>query len=207
MEVETSGGVVYEVEVPTTVLQRLPGEGEAVRLRTVHVVREDSAALYGFLSSSERELFRRLMTASGVGAKLALAMLSAYTAPRLAQALAEKDTVALQQVSGVGKKTAELQRIEDRASRDYREEDPERAEEHARLALELADKVSDLALTTDERGPGAPRGVQEAVAALVALGYSFADADEAVRAALSAGDAESADTLIRRALSLKGGSP
>ena len=180
VEVETPGGVVYELDVPTTVFQRLPAQGEPVEIRTVQVVREDSVALYGFLTSGERELFRRLMTASGVGAKLALAMLSAYTAPRLAQALVEKDVVALRQVSGVGKKTAE------------------------RLALELADKVDDLALSR-EAGPGegAP-GVQEAVAALIALGYGFADADQAVRAALAEGDVESADVLIRRALAIKG---
>ncbi|HSM06617.1 MAG TPA: Holliday junction branch migration protein RuvA [Longimicrobiales bacterium] len=180
VEVETPGGVIYELDVPTTVFQRLPAQGEPVEIRTVQVVREDSVSLYGFLTSGERELFRRLMTTSGVGAKLALAMLSAYTAPRLAQALVEKDVVALRQVSGVGKKTAE------------------------RLALELADKMDDLALSR-EAGPGegAP-GVQEAVAALVALGYGFADADQAVRAALAEGDVESADVLIRRALALKG---
>ncbi len=181
VEVETSGGVVYELDVPTTVFQRLPRQGEAVEVRTVQVVREDSVAHYGFLDSGERELFRRLMTASGVGAKLALAMLSAYTAPRLAQALVEKDVVALRQVSGVGKKTAE------------------------RLALELADRVDDLALSVHTPGGEGSPGVQEAVAALVALGYGFADADQAVRTALAQGDVESADVLIRRALALKGG--
>ena len=181
VEVETPGGVVYELDVPTTVFQRLPRQGEPVEVRTVQIVREDSVALYGFLDAGERELFRRLMTASGVGAKLALAMLSAYTAPRLARALVEKDVVALRQVSGVGKKTAE------------------------RLALELADRVDDLALSSDTpAGDGSP-GVQEAVAALVALGYTFADADQAVRAALAQGDVKSADVLIRRALALKGG--
>jgi Holliday junction DNA helicase RuvA len=182
VEIETTGGVVYEVEVPTTVLERLPAEGEAVELRTVQVVREDSVALYGFLAAGERTLFRRLLTASGVGPKVALAMLSTYTAERLARALAEKDVPALQRVSGVGKKTAE------------------------RLALELADKVGDLALTPGpEPGAGPAPGVQEAVAALVALGYGFAEADEAVRAVLAQGDVESADALIRRALAHHGG--
>lgn len=182
VEIETTGGVVYEVEVPTTVLERLPAEGEAVELRTVQVVREDSVALYGFLAAGERTLFRRLLTASGVGPKVALAMLSTYTAERLARALAEKDVPALQRVSGVGKKTAE------------------------RLALELADKVGDLALTPGpEPGAGSAPGVQEAVAALVALGYGFAEADEAVRAVLAQGDVESADALIRRALAHHGG--
>lgn len=183
VEVETPGGVVYEVEVPTTVLERLPAEGQPVEMRTLQVVREDSVALYGFLSAGERTLFRRLLTASGVGPKVALAMLSTYTAERLARALVEKDVPALQRVSGVGKKTAE------------------------RLALELADKVSDLALSAGPSPvPGGAPGVQEAVAALVALGYGFAEADEAVRAVIAQGDVDSADTLIRRALAHQGGS-
>lgn len=181
VEIETASGVVYELEVPLTVLQRLPAPGSAVEMRTLQVVREDSATLYGFLTGGEQELFRRLLGATGVGAKLALAMLSAYTADRLARALVEKDVTALKQVSGVGKKTAE------------------------RIVLELADKVADLAAGGSLGGAGpAPAGAQEAVAALVALGYSFADADASVRAALSDGEVESVDELVRRALRSKG---
>ena len=179
MEVETAGGVVYEVDVPLTVLQRLPHPpAPDFEIRTLQVVREDSVALYGFREAGERDLFQRLMGTSGVGAKLALAMLSTYTAHRLARALVEKDVAALKQVSGVGKKTAE------------------------RLALELSDKVADLAVA----GPGEAGGeagggmAQEAVSALIALGYDFATADEAVREVLEAGTVESADELIRRAL-------
>lgn len=176
VEVETAGGVVYEVDVPLTVLQRTPSPGSAVELRTVQVVRDDALELFGFLDAVERDLFQRLMTVNGVGARLALALMSAYTARRLARALVEKDVNALKQVSGVGKKTAE------------------------RLALELSDKVQDLAVgPADEEAPAAP-GAQEAVAALVALGYSFADADDAVRAVLENGGAASADELIRKAL-------
>ncbi|MBT8338308.1 MAG: Holliday junction branch migration protein RuvA [Gemmatimonadetes bacterium] len=176
VEVDTAGGVVYEVEIPLTVARRLPALGVGVELRTLQVVREDSTTLYGFLEPTERELFKRLLGARGVGAKLALAMLSTYDAPRLARALAEKDVPALQQVSGVGRKTAE------------------------RIVLDLADKVTDLAVGggPSTSTPGA--GAQAAVAALVALGYSFGDADTAVRAVLSAGDVESTDELIRRAL-------
>ena len=145
VEVATSGGVVYEIEVPLTVFQRLPPPGSEVEVRTLQVVREDSATLYGFVEEGERTLFRRLMSASGVGAKLALAMLSAYTATRLARALVEKDVNALKQVSGVGKKTAE------------------------RLVLELADKVTDLAVgPIDEGGGPEARTAQAAVSALVA---------------------------------------
>jgi Holliday junction DNA helicase RuvA len=176
VEVETAGGVVYEVEVPLTVDERLPAVGEAVELRTVQVTREDSVSLYGFLEADERELFRRLLTASGVGARLALAMLSAFSARRLAQALAEKDLVALTQVSGVGKKKAE------------------------RIVLELSEKVGDLALAP-EGGLRVPPGVGEAVSALVSLGFSFTAADAAVRRAFKKSGDVPTEELIREALS------
>ncbi len=174
VEVETAGGVVYEVEVPLTVLERLPPPGSPVELRTVQVVREDSVALYGFLDAGERELFRRLLAATGVGAKLALSMLSSFSAPRLARALAEKDLTALTQVSGVGRKTAE------------------------RLVLELSERVQDLAAAAG--APGAPTGAEEAVAALMALGYTFTDADRAVRTVLESEEGLSTEELIRKAL-------
>ena len=177
VEVETNGGVVYEVEVPLTVLERLPVPGGALELRTVQVVAETSVALYGFIDAHERVLFQRLLTASGVGAKVALAMMSTYSAERLARALVEKDTVALQQISGIGKKKAE------------------------KIALDLADKVADLAILTPTRADAGPAGeVQEAVQALVALGYSFGDADKAVRDVLESGVPETTEDLIRRAL-------
>jgi Holliday junction DNA helicase RuvA len=180
VEVETAGGVVYEVQIPLSILERLPKPPASdFEIRTLQVVREDSDTLYGFLEPFERDLFARLLGASGVGPKVALAMLSTYSARRLAQALAEKDVNALKQVSGVGKKTAE------------------------RIVLELADKVEDLAIGAagpagaDARtGPGA----QEAVAALVALGYSFVDADAAVRRSLAEGEAAGTDELVRRVL-------
>lgn len=176
IEVGTTSGVVYEVQVPTTVLQRLPSAGAEVELQTLQVVREDDVSLYGFLEKHERTLFRRLLGASGVGAKLALAMMSTYSAERLARALAERDVTALTQVSGIGKKTAE------------------------RIAIDLADKVKDLAGSAGAGGEGDT--VQSAIAALIALGYDFQAADTAVRAALAeGGSSESTDALIRRALS------
>ena len=179
VEVETAGGVVYEVEIPLSILQRLPKPpAPDFEIRTLHVVREDSVTLYGFLETFERELFARLLGAPRVGPKVALAMLSTYSAGRLAQALTEKDVNALTQVSGVGKKTAEL------------------------MVLELADKVEDLAVRA--AGPdgvaGAGPGAQEAVGVLVALGYAFVDADAAVRRALGEGEAAGTDELVRRAL-------
>lgn len=175
IEVATEGGVVYEIEVPLTVFRKLPAPGAELEIRTVHVVREDSAALYGFTEERERVLFRRLMSASGVGAKLALAMLSTYTAPRLAKALVERDVTALRQVSGVGKKTGE------------------------RLVVELADKVTDLAVATEAEEAGS-KAAQDAVGALVALGYSFTEADDAVRSVLEDEEVEETDELVRKAL-------
>jgi Holliday junction DNA helicase RuvA len=175
VEVETRGGVVYEVEVPLTVLERLPDAGDLVELRTVQIVTESSVGLYGFLSVHERSLFQRLLTASGVGPKLALSMMSTYSAERLARALIDKEISALVQIPGVGRKTAE------------------------RLAVELSDRIADLAFLT----PSEPSGVQvaqEAVQALISLGYTFGDADAAVRSALDQGTPKSAEELIRRAL-------
>ena len=180
VEVETAGGVVYEIRVALSILERLPKPpAPDFEIRTLQVVREDSVTLYGFLEPFERELFMRLLGARKVGPKMALAMLSTYSARRLVQALVEKDVTALTQVSGVGKKTAEL------------------------IVLELADRVEDLALGAaglDGVGVGTTPGTQKAVAALVALGYSLADADAAVRAALTEGEPESTDELVRRAL-------
>lgn len=176
VEIATGGGVVYEVDVPLSVAMRLPPVGDEIELRTSQVVREDSLALYGFLGEGERTLFQTLMGTSGVGARLALAMLSTYPAGRLAQALIEKDIGALVQVSGVGKKTAE------------------------RLALELSDRVKDLDLEAASEAPGGGTGAHEAVQALVALGMAYQDADRSVRAVLEDDADLDSEEIIRRAL-------
>jgi len=175
VEVATPGGVVYQVEVPTSVAARLPPGDDEVELLTLQIIRDDGHFLFGFLVPGERALFQRVMGVQKVGARLALNMLSTYSAPRLARALAEKDVAALAQVSGVGKKTAE------------------------RLALELSDKMEDLELAGSE-GDRPSDGAQEAVQALIALGMSFQAADRAVRAALDGGGPMSTEELIRKAL-------
>lgn len=180
VEILTAGGLVYELEVPLSVFQRLPRPGSDVELRTVYVVREDSASLYGFMEVHERALFARLLTASGVGPKLALAMMSTYPAHRLARALAEKDIRALTQVSGVGKKKAE------------------------KIILEMADRVQDLAVAAEVGDEEAVPGAQGAVAALTNLGYGFAEADQAVREAVEAGEATTTEELIRWVLARRG---
>jgi len=174
VEVATPGGVVYQVEVPLSVVERLPRPESEVELRTVQIVREDQMALFGFLSPGERELFLRVIGVSGVGARLGLALLSAYSASRLARALSERDVPALVQVSGVGKKTAE------------------------RLVLELSDRMDGIEMDVTE-GVGEGRGSQ-AVRALVALGMAFAEADKAVSSVLSEGGDVQTDEIVRQVL-------
>ncbi len=179
VEVLTSGGVVYEIHVPLTVLQRLPAEGSTIELRTEYVVRDDVPSLYGFLEEAERALFRLLMTVRMVGPRLAISMLSTYDARRLARALAEKDVPVLVQVGGLGKKTA------------------------ARLILELADKVRHLALVTEDEDFDSGWAA-EAVTALASLGYSFTEAHAAVRDAMKKTTFESTEEIIRQVLSQRG---
>jgi len=125
--VQTSGGVSYEVVVPLGVMEQLPALGESVLLATELVVREDGWALYGFLAESERRFFQRLTSVTGVGPKLAIALLSALGAGRGARAIRERNIALLSSVSGIGKKTAE------------------------RLALELGDKVDEFVDGADGR--------------------------------------------------------
>lgn len=179
VEVETAGGVVYEVHVPLSVAERLPAPGAELELLTHQLVREDLAALYGFLEVGEREVFRALLKASRVGARLAFQMLSTFRAARLARAIAERDIAALVQAPGVGKKTAE------------------------RLVLELHDRFAGLDLGEDSPATGPATGAQAAVQALIGLGMSFAEADRAVRAALEEDPELDTEALIRRALALR----
>ncbi|HEX9631449.1 MAG TPA: Holliday junction branch migration protein RuvA [Gemmatimonadales bacterium] len=172
--VETASGVSYELAVPLGVLERLPAEGAAVDLRTVLVVREDGWALYGFDRDYERGVFQRLLGASGVGPRLALALLSSLGGPRVVSALKGGDLAALCTVPGVGKKTAE------------------------RIVLELKDRLGDL--TPPGETPARAPAADQAVQALVNLGYGAADADRAVRAALAERGAAAAAELIRQAL-------
>jgi holliday junction DNA helicase RuvA len=157
-EVMTSGGVAYELQIPLGVFERLPREGVEIELRTFQVVREDAIELYGFLDPAERIVFSRLLSASGVGPRLALNILSSMPPERIVRAIVDKDIAALRQIPGLGAKKAE------------------------RLALELADRLDDVAVAAAGSG-GAP-GLDEAVKALVALGYSSSDAAAAVRKVL-----------------------
>ena len=169
---ETDGGVGYAIHLPTAMLARLPATGQRMRLHTELVVREDEWSLYGFESPSEREVFRKLLGAAGVGPRLALALISELGAERVGRAIRERDLTLLSSVSGIGRKKAE------------------------RLALELADRMDDVALPA----AAAPSGNADAVRALMALGYSAVEADDAVRLASREVALEDTPQLIRRAL-------
>ncbi|HST57672.1 MAG TPA: Holliday junction branch migration protein RuvA [Longimicrobium sp.] len=175
VEVMTSGGVGYEISIPTTVFERLPRLGEQVTIRTYHLVREDAVMLFGFLDDTEKTVFTRLLTINGVGPRLALAMLSSMTAESVVRAVRERNVAALTAVSGVGKKTAE------------------------RVVLELTGKLDDIAFAAGALGQRAP-AAEEALRALTALGVTQQDADRAVRSVIQEKGNLSAPDLIREAL-------
>jgi Holliday junction DNA helicase RuvA len=171
--VQTEGGVGYAVNVSAGVARRLPPRGNRVSLFTELVVKEDGWSLYGFDSALERQVFRHLLSASGFGPKLALALLSALGPERTVRSIQGRDLSALSSVSGIGRKKAE------------------------RLVLELQDRFDDVVIETR----GVPvEGSEEAVRALIGLGYGIATADEAVRAALAEGAPAETAQIIRRAL-------
>ena len=179
-------GVGYELEAPMTTFYDLPDASNEVVLHTHMVVREDAQKLYGFSARSQRDLFRNLLKVSGVGPRVALAILSSLSAEEFLVCMAEEDVDRLTLVPGIGRKTAQ------------------------RLLVEMRD----LVLTgTAETLPQAvrvaqdsPNPVQDAVSALIALGYKPAQASRAVRE-VGNGDSGSED-IIRQALRvLAGNSP
>ncbi len=176
VEIMTAGGVAYEAHIPLSVVEMLPKVGEEISLPTHVVVKDDGWQLFAFSSEMERRLFRKLLTANGVGPALALGMLSALSARRLIRALREKDIATLQGVPRVGRKTAE------------------------RMVLDLGDKLDDVVEGEDVAGD-APRtgGGEDAIRALISLGYSQHDAERGVRAALENGS-KSVPEVIRNAL-------
>ena len=179
VDIMTPGGVAYELSIPLGVYESLPAVGAAIVLHTHLVVKEDAWQLFGFSTPFERRVFQRVLNAKGVGPSLALGLLSTLTADRLIRALREKDIATLQSVPRVGRKKAE------------------------QLILDLADKLDDLQVSPSPGGPR-PEGarVEDAIRALVSLGYSAADAERAVRSAIDDGrHTAGAAELIRSALS------
>ncbi len=148
-------GVGYEIDVPMSTFYHLPRTGAEVTLLTHLVVREDAHLLYGFLTAAERGAFRQLLKVSGVGPKVALAVLSGLSVEDLALAIAAQDAQRLTKVPGIGKKTAD------------------------RLVLELRDKLAPAQAAGGRAETGQARG--EVVNALLALGYNDREAQAAVK--------------------------
>ncbi len=170
-------GVGYEVRVPLSTFFELPDEGKIVRLRIHTHVREDAFQLFGFISETERALFRLLLATSGVGPKLALAILSGLPVAKLVAALRAGDLASLTGIPGVGKKTAE------------------------RMLLELRDKVLGLDVETRPERPAVPDSAAAAESALCNLGYPRPHAERAVRRALEVlPEGASLEALIKESL-------
>ncbi len=171
--VETAG-VGYEVTISVPTFSGLPANGSEVSLHIHMHVREDVIALYGFLLPAEKELFEKLMTVSGIGAKLAITILSGMVADDLAEAIRGNDVARLTKIPGIGKKTAE------------------------RMILELRDKLPAREIKS---APTAASALEEDVlSALVNLGYQRAAAENALQNLSSIGKIESFDSMFRQAL-------
>lgn len=168
-------GVGYELEAPMSTFYDLPELGREVALFTHYAQKEDSVSLYGFLREGERRLFRDVQKVTGIGAKIALAVLSGVSVDDFARLVQAGDVTALTRIPGIGKKTAE------------------------RMVVELRDRAADLGGGGPIGGPGVPADAQsEAVVALQQLGYKPAEASRMVRDAAATGD--DAATIIRKAL-------
>ena len=174
-------GVGYLVQVSAHTAQSLPPPGHETFLRTRQVVREDSVQLFGFADAEELKLFDLLIAVSGVGPKLALAVLSGLRPQALARAIREEQIGALVAIPGIGRKTAE------------------------RLIVELRDKLETLPGPARETGvlPRSER-FDDAVAALVRLGYTSTQAQEAVQRAAASGNNLSPEELVKRSLASVG---
>ncbi|WP_026522009.1 Holliday junction branch migration protein RuvA [Butyrivibrio sp. VCB2001] len=182
------GGVGMNVFISGSTMDRMPGIGEAVKLYTYTSVKEDSFTLYGFLSRDELSLFKMLISVNGIGPKGGLSILSVMTPDDLRFAIMAGDAGTISKAPGVGKKTAE------------------------RITLELRDKIkateddmlrSSSSVTLDDLTGEASSARDEAVAALVALGYNSSDAMKAVRKVLAENDSASGDTEMLLKLALK----
>ena len=169
-------GVGYELEAPMSTFYDLPDLGREVSLFTHYAQKEDSVSLYGFLREGERRLFRDVQKVSGIGAKIALAVLSGVSVDEFARLVQAGDVTALTRIPGIGKKTAE------------------------RMVVELRDRAADLAGTgvAGAMPAGAGDPVADAATALQQLGYKPAEAVRMARDAAAPGDEAAA--IIRKAL-------
>ena len=173
-------GVGYEVDAPMTTFYDLPETGQEVTLHTHLVVREDAHILFGFTRQTDRNLFRHLIKITGIGPRLALAIMSSMTAGEFIGCVNDNDATALTRIPGIGKKTAE------------------------RLLVELRDRLADFGAAAEAPAMGKTvtaepvNPVEEAVSALIALGYKPPEASRMVRA-IETRDLP-AEEIIRKAL-------
>lgn len=173
------GGVGYSVSITTSTHQQLPALGEKVKLFTYLHLREDAVSLYGFATEEERQVYKLLLTVSGVGPKMAQTILSGMNAGELREAIIANNVRALTNLSGVGKKTAE------------------------RIMVDLRDKITKLDLKSSiaiSVQSDAQQARSDAYSALLALGYSKAVAEKALRAAIAESPNAKVDELIKLAL-------
>jgi Holliday junction DNA helicase RuvA len=174
-------GVGYRVAIPVSTFYRLGEPGSDVELRTYTHVREDTLALYGFLTGAEQDLFERLISVSGVGPRLAVNILSGIEVPELVAALRTSDVSRLTRVPGVGKKTAE------------------------RLIVELKDKMPVAVATETPAAPSSGGPKEDLLSALVNLGYSRAEVERGVDRAVREDGSGRFEDLLRRALQIVAG--
>jgi Holliday junction DNA helicase RuvA len=176
--VEVSG-VGYQVSVPLSTYSAMPDDGEEVSLHIHTHVREDSLSLFGFLTQAEKEMFLLLLAVSGIGPRLAIAVLSALSVPDLAHAIQASDDSKLRTIPGIGKKTA------------------------ARMVLELKDKIMLLPSSSMSGTVAAGAGdAEDALSALVNLGYKKSVAEEALGKVKHVRSGLSVEALIKEALRL-----
>jgi len=178
-------GFGYEVNIPVTTAEKLPPPGATVKLHTLVIYREDAQTLYGFATPAERDFFRLMIeNVTGVGPKSALGIMSRLSVPLLENAIRAGDVAMLAKCPGIGKKTAERLVVELKAK------------------LGAGDTNVTVSLGQSAHAPTGESAHRDAVAALIALGYKAADADQAVRhAALALGSTATTEALIKKALS------
>ncbi len=173
------GGTGYQVNIPVTTFDRLPAVGETVTVFTYLHVREDALQLYGFSTKQDKELFRKLITISGVGPKLAQTVMSGLSYDELIRAIQQGNIAQLNKIAGVGRKTAE------------------------RLVVELRDKLAEVQLAEESTDVKTLDNIQtEALLALTTLGYSRNASENALRSVLTERNGEdvSIEELIKAAL-------
>jgi Holliday junction DNA helicase RuvA len=174
-------GIGYEIFIPLSTYQKLPPIGDIVKLHTHHHVREDAISLYGFISIDEKETFELLMSISGIGAKVALSILSSITVDDFRRAVAQGDMKSLTQIPGIGKKSAE------------------------RMLLELKDKIGRIKVDEDMVRLVESGSISDAVSALINLGISQTIAEYAVyKAERALGKDAKIEDIIGQALKSMG---